>query len=60
MDLLTELREHRAMVVNLAWRGLYEYAAYLHALNNFRVLIGTVAAAYDRTTRSTSARKSSP
>ena len=42
MDLLTELREHRAMVVNLglAWRGLYEYAAYLHALNNFRVLIG--------------------
>ena len=42
MDLLTELREHRGMVVNLglAWRGLYEYAAYLHALNNFRVLIG--------------------
>lgn len=42
MDMLTVLREHRALVVNLglAWRGLYEYAAYLQALNNFRVLIG--------------------
>ena len=42
MDMLTVLREHRAMVVNLSltWRGLYEYAAYLQALNNFRVLIG--------------------
>ena len=42
MDMLTVLREHRNMVVNLglAWRGLYEYAAYLQALNNFRVLIG--------------------
>ena len=26
--------------VGLPWRGLYEYAAYLQALNNFRVLIG--------------------
>jgi hypothetical protein len=42
MDLLTVLREHRQLVVNLGlpWRGLYEYAAYLQALNNFRVLIG--------------------
>lgn len=42
MDLLTVLRAHRQLVVNLdlAWRGLYEYAAYLQALNNFRVLIG--------------------
>jgi hypothetical protein len=42
MDMLTVLREHRALVVNLGllWRGLYEYAAYLQALNNFRVLIG--------------------
>ena len=42
MDLLTVLRDHRTMVVSLglAWRGLYEYAAYLQALNNFRVLIG--------------------
>ena len=42
MDMLTVLREHRQLVVNLgpAWRGLYEYAAYLQALNNFRVLIG--------------------
>jgi len=42
MDMLTVLRQHRALVVNLglAWRGLYEYAAYLQALNNFRVLIG--------------------
>jgi hypothetical protein len=42
VDLLTVLREHRQRVVNLdlPWRGLYEYAAYLQALNNFRVLIG--------------------
>jgi hypothetical protein len=42
MDMLTVLREHRNFVVDLglAWRGLYEYAAYLQALNNFRVLIG--------------------
>jgi hypothetical protein len=42
VDLLTVLRNHRTLVVNLtpAWRGLYEYAAYLQALNNFRVLIG--------------------
>ncbi len=42
MDMLTVLRQHRSLVVNLslAWRGLYEYAAYLQALNNFRVLIG--------------------
>jgi hypothetical protein len=42
MDLLTVLRDHRQLVVGLGlhWRGLYEYAAYLQALNNFRVLIG--------------------
>ena len=42
MDFLTVLREHRNLVVNLGlpWRGLYEYAGYLQALNNFRVLIG--------------------
>jgi hypothetical protein len=42
VDLLTVLRSHRHLVVNLGlpWRGLYEYAAYLQALNNFRVLIG--------------------
>lgn len=42
MDMLTVLRDHRSMVVSLglSWRGLYEYAAYLQALNNFRVLIG--------------------
>ena len=42
MDMLTVLRDHRSLVVNLnpAWRGLYEYAGYLQALNNFRVLIG--------------------
>jgi hypothetical protein len=42
MDMLTVLRDHRTLVVNLdlRWRGLYEYAGYLHALNNFRVLIG--------------------
>jgi hypothetical protein len=42
MDLMTILREHRTLVIALspAWRGLYEYASYLAALNNFRVLIG--------------------
>jgi hypothetical protein len=42
MDMLTVLRDHRSMIVNLdlRWRGLYEYAAYLQALNNFRVLVG--------------------
>ncbi len=42
VDLLTVVRAHRTLVVNLGlpWRGLYEYAAYLQALNNFRVLIG--------------------
>ena len=42
VDLLTVLRGHRNLVVSLdlPWRGLYEYAAYLQALNNFRVLIG--------------------
>ena len=42
MDMLTVLRAHRAFIVNLGlgWRGLYEYAAYLQTLNNFRVLIG--------------------
>ncbi len=42
MDLLTVLRGHHGAVValNTSWRGLYEYASYLAALNNFRVLIG--------------------
>ena len=42
MDMLTVLRDHRTAVVSLglSWRGLYEYAAYLQALNNLRVLIG--------------------
>lgn len=42
IELLTTLREHRALVIGLApvWRGLYEYASYLAALNNFRVLVG--------------------
>lgn len=42
VDLLTALRKHRHLVVGLteSWRGLYEYASYLAALNNFRVLIG--------------------
>jgi len=42
VELLTALRAHRQLVVGLGlpWRGLYEYAAYLQALNNFRVLIG--------------------
>ena len=42
VDLLTALRKHRSQVVKLGqgWRELYEYASYLAALNNFRVLIG--------------------
>lgn len=42
VDMLTVLRAHCQLVVGLglAWRGLYEYAAYLQALNNFRLLIG--------------------
>jgi hypothetical protein len=42
VDLLTALRKHRQLVVTLSesWRVLYEYASYLAALNNFRVLIG--------------------
>ena len=42
IDLLTALRKHRQLVVGLSepWRTLYEYAAYLAALNNFRVLVG--------------------
>jgi hypothetical protein len=42
VDLLDVLRAHRKQVVNLGlpWRGLYEYAGYLQALTNFRVLIG--------------------
>ena len=42
VDLLTALRKHRQLVVGLSetWRLLYEYASYLAALNNFRVLIG--------------------
>lgn len=42
IDLLTALRKHRQLVVSLSepWRRLYEYAAYLAALNNFRVLVG--------------------
>jgi hypothetical protein len=42
IDLLTAIRKHRQLVVGLgeSWRMLYEYAAYLAALNNFRVLIG--------------------
>jgi hypothetical protein len=42
VDLLDVLRAHRNMVVGLGmhWRGLHEYAAYLQALNHFRVLVG--------------------
>ncbi|MBS7806256.1 hypothetical protein [Variovorax sp. PCZ-1] len=42
VDLLTALRKHRQLVVSLSesWRSLYEYASYLAALNNFRVLVG--------------------
>jgi hypothetical protein len=42
VDLLDVLRSHRKQIVNLGmpWRGLYEYAGYLQALTNFRVLIG--------------------
>ena len=42
IDLLTAVRKHCQLVVGLgeSWRMLYEYAAYLAALNNFRLLIG--------------------
>ncbi len=42
IDLLTALRKHRQLVIGLSetWRTLYEYANYLAALNNFRVLVG--------------------
>lgn len=42
VDLLTAVRRHRQLIVGLgeSWRLLYEYGAYLAALNNFRVLIG--------------------
>jgi hypothetical protein len=42
VELLTVLRAHRHLVIGLGlpWRSLYEYAGYLQALNNFRVLIG--------------------
>lgn len=42
VDLLTVLRSHRTLVLGLglSWRGLYEYAPYLQALNNFRLLVG--------------------
>lgn len=42
VDLLTALRKHRQIVIGLSepWRTLYEYANYLAALNNFRVLVG--------------------
>lgn len=42
MDLMTVLRRHRALVAELGlhWQGLYEYGAYLQALNHFRSLIG--------------------
>jgi hypothetical protein len=50
MDMLTVLRDHRATVANLGlgWRGLYEFAAYLHALDGFRVLIGQWLLCFDR------------
>lgn len=42
VELLDVLRGHRKQVLELGlpWRGLYEYAGYLQALTNFRVLIG--------------------
>ncbi len=42
VDLLTALRKHRQLVANLSekWRIFYQHAAYLAALNNFRVLVG--------------------
>ena len=42
VEILTAVRKHRLLVVSLGetWRSLYEYAAYLAALNNFRLLIG--------------------
>jgi hypothetical protein len=42
VDLMNALRKHRNLVIGLGptWRSLYEYAAYLAALSNFRVLLG--------------------
>lgn len=42
MDLLTVLRQHRNLVIELNsdWRRLYEYAAYFASLSHFRVLAG--------------------
>jgi hypothetical protein len=42
VDLLTAVRKHRQLVIGLSisWRTLYEYASYLAALHNFRVLVG--------------------
>ena len=42
VELLKAVRKHRQLVVGLGetWRALYEYASYLAALNNFRLLIG--------------------
>lgn len=43
MDMLTAVRDHRAMVaasMGPTWRGQYVYEAYLQALDNFRVQIG--------------------
>lgn len=42
VDLLTMLRQHRSLVVqlNIAWRRLYEFPAYLSALNQCRVMVG--------------------
>jgi hypothetical protein len=50
MDMLTVLRDHRGTVANLglAWRGLYEFDAYLHALDGLRVLIGQWLLCFDR------------
>jgi len=50
MDMLTVLRDHRGTVAHLglAWRGLYEFDAYLHALDGFRVLIGQWLLCFDR------------
>lgn len=42
VDLLTQLRQHRRLVMQLhmAWRELYEYPAYLAALNQCRGMVG--------------------
>jgi hypothetical protein len=41
IELLNAVRKHRQLVVGLGetWRALYEYGAYLTALNNFRLLV---------------------